>query len=389
MERPYRHPKFTLWLTLAIAAIVVITVAGYHLFFDETDHGLAVVALVGPAADAVDGPEPAVLQAASALALEDWAEQHGPPPVDVRHFAYGNFPGEVFDELRSLQGIGRLTAVVGDTTPETTRVLANLAQELQVPHISVFTEGEPWFEDYPFSFSLPGLAEQLAVDTAAFLTQQGSMAEVAVVTRGSEFPSLASQLTAALPADTLVYRLDPDPQAPDDWQGLFTELTAAASLGAVVLELPLTTAGPANEMIQALDLTAAVVSIPNALPRAEELTDPQLEGMWVMLPLYGVQALHESTSQYRFREQMLTETGQPEWDEQGYPVYDAVQLLLEVMSRAGTAPRSMREELVIYEGEHLSGRLAFSETGLPADSIYQAWQVRNGELLLESAASED
>ncbi len=379
-NRPYRHPKFTMWITLIIAGIILVTILGYRLFFEDTDHGLAVVALVSPTPAAAEGPEPAIIEAAVELALADWSVEHGPAPVDVRPLMYANFPGEVFEELRSLQRVARLTAVVGDTTPETTTILANLAQELRVPHLVPFTPAGDWLVEYPFSFALQPPRTQGVQELADWIAEQTAAREIAVISDDLMGPSIAGDLAAFLPAGSLVYRLDPDPDAPDDWSSVLAELGVAEDLDAVVLDLPLNEAGAVVQVLQAMELDTVVVAAPLAAVDEDVLADPDLAGVWTLLPWYSLQALDETTPQHHFQTRLQESLGADDGDELGRAVYDAVTVLLMIMSEVGTDPGSMRAALAVYDGDHLGGWMSFDDVGMLTDSSLRWRQLGDGSL---------
>ncbi len=376
-----RDPKTVMRITIIVALLVIVTMVAYRYFLDD-EVGPTVIAYVSPDQEVVETKNPTRMKEAMELALADWKEENGPVPVEFRHFTYTEYPGQVYQDLQALRAADRLSAVVGDITSDSTELLAQLARDLNVPHISPLARDDDIFGHYDNSFSLRLLLEEEAEHLHGLFTARLDAQNLAIL--HTDRPK--SRIEAEHLRDHLAGRINVPfvhelPYESDDFAAMIEDLKDEADLDAVMLLLRDGQKAAFVQQAKAADLnTKFVVSSSTEDWELLRSQSGACDTLWGVMTWHAVQALEEDTEQQAFQQRFAETMDTDTMNNFGASVYASVRILLEVMSIQGSQAPYVLQGLTEYQGSHLIGAVEFGDSGLLTESVFRTVEICDGEL---------
>lgn len=328
---------------------------------------------------------PTRLQVAAGLALSDYLENRGNPGHIEHHYIfYAGDEGEGYARAKAyLAENPGVMVLVGDINSPGTELLAALAEEQQVPHVSFFATDEEIFTGRPWSFSyrprvgqeldkmLEFLGESLgAQDVIIIASQQVNLLPRAEKFRDAVEGSKGKEINLV---DYIIYEQD----MKDFRQEIARLARHNREYDTLVLFL---TAFQLEHFLQQLAqagldktvLTSGIIIHPELLPVFKGVDD----SLYTIVPQLFFQ-LERDTLLKCFVNRYMVVAGFHRIDSLGPWIYDGFWTLHEALEGAGSR-QELREALKSYDRERFVGCVCFDEEGLLKKNPFVPVRIRNG-----------
>ncbi|TVQ28654.1 MAG: amino acid ABC transporter substrate-binding protein [Spirochaetaceae bacterium] len=367
--------------------ILIVLVAG-TLFVCSPGSDEAIILFVSKDQSDTTSLNPTRLQTAAELARGQHLQNTGNSRTQVRHH-FITYTGAEETGARLarafIQDNPAVVALVGDINSTGTALLADIARELEVPHISFFATDESIAAGNPWSFSY---RERLSHETDAIMDLiQNHVRLERPLLIVNDLQNLAPRWQAVAGALRETGRPEPDiievPRDRSDFTADIEQFTATRiDFDGIISFL---TAAQTEHLLQ--QLSRAELAVPVLLSGIVFDYENLIELAVIDLDLYSFAfahtlGLHEGCDTFlnEFARQYRLSMGFRRIDSLGPWVFDGVMMLHECLEAHPTRD-GIRQALAGFADHRMVGHVSFDATGSLAERTFRLIRLENGGIV--------
>ncbi|OEH85399.1 hypothetical protein BHU72_04735 [Desulfuribacillus stibiiarsenatis] len=313
---------------------------------------------------------PSRLIVAAELALADYQKQKQRYPITHQYITYTGEEQEGYDKARQyLKENKSVVAIVGDFNSAGTKLLAELAMEFEIPHISFFSTDETIFHEKSWSFSIRNRTAH-EMDTMVQLINKHLQVEQVTIlsSETSNLIQRAEELELALSSIGIkAQEILTVESGQIDFSNEITRIKGQLTGKAVVIFLGSQQLEHFLQQCQMAEITLPIISTgvvlhPDIL---HEFVGIKGNVYSVVPKIYLDYA--ERIDLVTLMERYKIAIGNHRLDASGLWIYDGFQVMYETMNASKNSSQ-LRNLLRDYNKRHVSYMISFDEHGLIKDS---------------------